>query len=394
MAVKLNSSSGGSVTLQEPTTASNYTLTVPAQTGTIATTVDAGNYYAFKNRIINGNMAIDQRNAGASVTANDGIYTLDRWTYSAWQNGKGTIQQNAGSVTTPAGFSKYLGFTSTSAYTVGAGENFGIQQRIEGFNFADLNWGTASASTVTLSFQVYSSLTGTFGGAIQNSAQNRSYPFSFTISSANTWTQISITIAGDTTGTWVGATNGIGAILMFNLGAGASYSGTANTWQAGAKFAPTGATAVVGTNGATFYITGVQLEKGSVATSFDYRPYGTELQLCQRYCQVYTNSDTANQRHSTTGWATGTTNVDASFLFKATMRTSPSVSIDTIGNLRLSDGAAASTPSSYAILGAVTNSNQALVAFGGSGLTTYRNYWVEGNGAAMNTAKITFSAEL
>jgi len=239
----------------------------------------------FKNRIINGAMVIDQRNAGASGTASG--YTVDRWTYQASQATKGTWQQNAGSITPPVGFNNYLGFTSSSAYTVGSSEFFLLQQPIEGFNTADLGFGTANAKTVTLSFWVRSSLTGTFGGALNNSAFNRSYPFSFTISAANTWEQKSVTIAGDTTGTWIGATNGAGLYVNFSLGAGATVSGTANAWAGSFFVSATGATSVVGTNGATLYITGVQLEVGSTATSFDYRPYGTELALCQRYYEQF-----------------------------------------------------------------------------------------------------------
>jgi hypothetical protein len=236
-----------------------------------------------KNRIINGAMVIEQRNAGASVTPANGNYLVDRFVYYTTQSSKFTAQQNAGSVTTAAGFPKYLGFTSSSAFSVGTNDYFITGQPIEGLNVADLGWGTANAKTVTLSFQVYSSLTGTFGGAIQNSAQNRVYPFSYTISSANTWTSISIIIAGDTSGTWL-TTSGVGMYVFWSLGAGSNFSGTAGAWTgAGAYYSATGATSVVGTNGATWYITGVQLEVGSTATSFDYRPYGTELQLCQRY---------------------------------------------------------------------------------------------------------------
>jgi len=237
----------------------------------------------FRNRIINGAMMIDQRNAGASVSGNN--YPVDRWNVPVSQSGKLTAQQNAGSVTPPTGFTNYVGITSSSAYSITSSDYFLLGQKIEGYNIADLGWGTASAKTVTLSFQVYSSLTGTFGGVVQNSAQTRSYPFTYTVSSANTWTSISITIAGDTTGTWL-TTNGVGISLYFGLGVGSTNSGTAGSW-AGANYnSATGATSVVGTSGATFYITGVQLEKGSTATSFDYRPYGTELMLCQRYYQT------------------------------------------------------------------------------------------------------------
>jgi len=238
--------------------------------------------FGFKNRLINGDMVIDQRNAGASVTTANGAYTLDRWQTGLTQASKYSVQQNAGSVTPPAGYTNYLGITSLSAYSVTSSDTFTVRQHVEGFNTADLGWGTASAQAVTLSFWVYSSLTGTFGGSVRNSAFNRSYPFSYTISAANTWELETITISGDTTGTWV-TNSGIGLTLIFSLGSGSTFSGTAGAWAAANYVSATGATSVVGTSGATFYITGVQLEKGSTATSFDYRPYGTELALCQRY---------------------------------------------------------------------------------------------------------------
>jgi hypothetical protein len=244
------------------------------------TNFNSASIFGFKNRIINGDMRIDQRNAGASGTA--GGYTVDRWYYASSQASKGTWQQNAGSVTPPTGFINYLGFTSSSAYSVTAGDYFAIGQPIEGLNIADLAWGTASAKTITLSFWIRSSLTGTFGGALQNSGATRNYPFSYSIPTANTWTQISITIAGDTSGTWL-TTNGTGVTVNFSLGYGTTYSGTAGAWSSTNYGSATGAVSVVGTNGATFYITGVQLETGSVATTFDYRDYTTELAMCQRY---------------------------------------------------------------------------------------------------------------
>jgi hypothetical protein len=228
-------------------------------------------------------MVIDQRNAGASVTLTAvSTYTLDRWAVDITVASKLSIQQNAGSVTPPAGFTNYLGATSLTAYSVVSSDYFYLQQNIEGFNVADLGWGTANAKTVTLSFWVRSSLTGTFGGSLSNGAFNRSYPFTYTISAANTWTQISVTVAGDTTGTWT-TNNTSGLRVSFGLGAGSSFSGTAGAWTGATLVSATGATSVVGTNGATFYITGVQLEVGTQATSFEYRQYGTELALCQRY---------------------------------------------------------------------------------------------------------------
>jgi hypothetical protein len=284
-----------------------------------------------RNRLINGNMVIDQRNAGASVTPASGDYTLDRFFASLTQTSKFSVQQNAGSVTPPVGFTNYLGVTSLSAYSITSTDFFMISQLIEGFNTADLGFGTANAKTVTLSFQVYSSLTGTFGGALQNSAGDRSYPFTYSIPTANTWTTIAVTIAGDTTGTWVGATNGIGIKLRFGLGIGSTNSATAGSWQAGNFFSATGATSVVGTSGATFYITGVQLEVGTQATSFEYRQYTTELQLCQRYyaktflqetapAQNASNANAINVRAATTGQP-----ISAQWKLPVTMRAAPTL---------------------------------------------------------------------
>ena len=253
------------------------------------------NNVTFRNKIINGACVIDQRNAGASITAVSTGYTypVDRFSIYGSVSSKFTAQQNAGSVTPPAGFINYLGITSSSAYSVPAGELYLLRQVIEGLNITDLGWGTANAQTVTLSFWVRSSLTGTFGGSLRNSAADRSYPFSYTISSANTWEQKSITVAGDTSGTWL-TTNGTGIALFFSLGSGSTFSGTAGAWAAADYRSATGAVSVVGTNGATFYITGVQLEAGTTASPFEYRQYGTELALCQRYYELITDSVAQN----------------------------------------------------------------------------------------------------
>jgi hypothetical protein len=277
-----------------------------------------------RNRIINGAMVIDQRNAGASVTPTNGSYTLDRWQIGASQASKFTVQQNAGSVTPPVGFTNYLGCTSSSAYTVGAAEAFRINQTIEGFNIADLGWGTANAKTVTVSAWVRSSLTGTFGGAIYDVNAAYSYPFSYSIPVANTWTQISVTVVGATSGTW-GTGNSNGLTLTFSLGAGTTRSGTAGAWASAFYTSATGATSVVGTNGATFYITGVQLEVGTQATSFEYRQYQQEFALCQRYYQRVSGF-----------YATGfnTTTLSNSIAFPQ-MRSSPTISAS--GALEISD---------------------------------------------------------
>jgi len=257
--------------------------------------------FGFKNRIINGSMVLDQRNAGASVTPTTAQYTLDRWLLSATSASKASVQQNAGSVTPPAGFTNYLGVTSLSAYALTGNDSFNIQQRLEGFNTADFNFGTASATNLTLSFWVRSSLTGTFGGEIFGNP-TRTYPFTYSIPTANTWTYITIAIAGDTTVNTYNTTNGFSLIVVFGLGSsGTSTGGTVNTWQNGNFTQPAGTVSVVSTNAATWQVTGVQLEKGSTATSFDYRPYGTELALCQRYFEKSYDQGTAPATNTTTG---------------------------------------------------------------------------------------------
>ena len=233
------------------------------------------------NRIINGDMRIDQRNAGASVTPTNNQYTLDRWVWQEVTAGKCTVAQSS---TSTAGFTNSLLITSTSAYTPLTGDVMTIGQRIEGFNAADLKWGTASAKAITVSFWVRSSLTGAFGGTLRNGSTSRSYPFLFTITSANTFEYKTVVVAGDTSGTWA-TNNSTGLQLSFAVGSGATYKGTAGAWASASYYSATGATDLVDTSGATFYITGVQLEKGSTATDFEYVDYSRQLQQCYRYFQ-------------------------------------------------------------------------------------------------------------
>ena len=326
---------------------------MPIQTAIDSIGNTQGSPFGFKNRIINGAMVIDQRNAGASVTpTTDGTFSVDRWRCGLSVTSKFSVQQNAGSVTPPAGFKNYLGVTSLSGYTVGLSENFRISQSIEGFNTADLEYGTANAQTVTLSFWVRSSLTGTFGGAIKNSAETRVYPFTYSISAPTTWEYKTITIPGDTTGTWVGATNGNGLGVHFSLGTGATVSGTAGAWAAGNLFSATSAVSVVGTNTATWYITGVQLEKGTQATAFDYRSYTHEELLCQRYFIKVGVATYAGRGGSTTS---------ASFNMPTpvTMRTAPTIT-GTTSQIRRYDGTSATGVGSatYVNVGLYTNNIQ------------------------------------
>jgi len=284
--------------------------------------------YGFRNRIINGGMVIDQRSAGASTTiTTNGYYSCDRWQVISSQSSKFSIQQNAGSVTPPSGFTNYFGVTSLSAYTVLSGEVFSIRQYVEGFNASDLAWGTADAKTVTLSFWVRSSLTGTFGGAIiwgSVSANERAYPFTYSISVADTWEYKTVTIPGDTgtAASGLNTTTGRGIALRLSLGASGTTAGTAGSWANQNVESATGAVSVVGTNGATWYITGVQLEVGSVATPFERRPFGTELALCQRYFYRQT-SDGSTTNFYAMGIETTTSAAGLGGNFPSPMRTVP-----------------------------------------------------------------------
>ena len=404
MSLKLNSSGGGSVTLQEPVTASNVTLNLPATAGTVvaadgsgnvsvtsltvnSNNISAVNSLGFRNRIINGNMAIDQRNAGASVTPTvDGQYGgPDRWGYWLSQASKFSVQQ---STVAPTGFSNSVLVTSLSSYAVTGNDYFGVIQKIEGFNFADLMWGTANAQTITVSFWVRSSLTGTFGGAMTNNAFNRSYPFSYTISAANTWEQKTVTIAGDTTGTWVGSTNGIGAILQFSLGAVSGRLGTAGAWAGNWFVGSTGSTSVVGTNGATFYITGVQLEAGTVASPFERRDYGRELIMCQRYFWGV-SGNASNNMAIMTGQAYTTGAILGCFVPIVQMRAAPTLSYNSLNSWTATASNANTT--TWTIEAGSTGQLLRISATGGSGLSA-------GNASGMilngSSAFFNLSAEL
>ena len=313
---------------------------------------NASSNFGFKNRIINGAMVIDQRNAGASVTPTTNQYLVDRWQAVLSQASKYTAQQSS---TAPTGFVNSLKITSSSAYSLLAGDFFQIQSRIEGYNTSDLGFGTASAATVTLSFWVQSSLTGSFGLFLVNDAGNRLYGTSYTINAANTWEQKTITIAGDTSGTWA-TTNSTGIRIAWSLGYGSTYTGvTPNVWGNSGLFVPSGCVNVLGTSGATFYITGVQLEKGSTATSFDYRPYGTELALCQRYYEKSYNQETVpGVAAFTPGFASSVSSSNAptqanGCTFKVFKRASPTVvtynavSGASGASYRVSDGSSVAT---------------------------------------------------
>jgi hypothetical protein len=266
------------------------------------------------NRIINGDMYIDQRNNGASGNAIN-VYTADRWYYAATQPAKAQWMRTlSGSGT--AGFPYTLQLLATGGYASAATDYFSLDQAIEADFVGDFQWGTASAKPVTLSFQVMSSRIGTASGAIRNYAGTRSYPFTYSIPTANVWTTIAVTIPGDTGGTWVSSGNAGSLIVRFDFGSGANFRGPANAWASANYVGATGSTSFVSTNFSTLYITGVKLEVGSIATPFNRQSLTKSLADCQRYYQV--------QAMDVRGpvWL-GNQVLENSVLFPVTMRDTP-----------------------------------------------------------------------
>jgi hypothetical protein len=346
------------------------------QSGILA---DSTQTYGMKNRIINGDMRIDQRNAGASVTAGS-AYTLDRWNVDrVWSGSTVTIQQSS---TAPAGFTNSMIATVSTGAAVASASYFSIQQFIEGYNVADLDFGKATAQSFTVSFWVRSSVTGTYGVGFRNSAFDLSYWTTYTINSANTWEQKFVTITAPTSGTWY-TNNSYGLNVIFSLGCGSTNKAASNNaWNAGGKLGAIGETDLIATTGATFYVTGVQLEKGATATSFDYRPYGTELALCQRYYQLasrYEEWVAANVNTANTA--------NASVMFIQPMRTSPTITLAPVGS---STGNisfltySGSTPSGLGTHGAISiTSNGFRITAGG--------YTANGWAAGVSTAIYAYS---
>jgi len=286
--------------------------------------------FNFRNRIINGDMGIAQRTSSSTANSLSNATlrydTVDRWGYWAEAASKFTVSQSS---TAPTGFSTSALITSSTALSVGAGTYYSFAQRIEGFNFSDFGFGTANAKSFTVSFWVRSSITGTFPFYCFNSGWSRSYASTFTINAANTWEQKTITVAGDTSGTWVGSTNGYGIEVGFTLAAGSNwFAPSANTWSStNFGLGLSGATNFLATNGATLYITGVQLEVGSVATPFERRDYGTELSRCQRYYYSWSSSGLSDNYYHYSPYVSSPPNSSASvgYFFPVTMRANPTM---------------------------------------------------------------------
>jgi len=368
---------------------------MPIQTAIDSISNSQGSPFGFKNRIINGAMVIDQRNAGASITPTNGQFSVDRWKMNLSQASKYTAQQNAGSVTPPTGFTNYLGVTSSSAYSVLAADSFYLYQTIEGYNIADLGFGTATAQTVTVSFWVRSSLTGSFGGSLAgyNGSTFRSYPFSYTINSANTWEYKTVTIPGDTTTFAYDKTNSFGLFVIFSLGVGTTSSGTANAWTGSLVLQPTGSTSVVATNGATWYVTGVQLEKGTQATAFDYRDYGNELRMCQRYFETLTSvGGSSVYVNFLNGGANASTQARFVYNYQVQKRSYPSVTFTTASGFSTQTGADSLTTCTALVSEHLGINSCQVTTTVASGLTAGATSRLISNG--VSTAVISCSAEL
>jgi hypothetical protein len=338
----------------------------------------AASPYVLKNRIINGDMRIAQR--GTSSVNTDSSYPVDRFYMFKSSSGTFTSQQSS---VAPAGFKTSLLCTVTSpdASPTTAGREYGITQNIEGYNVADMEFGNSNAKTITLSFWVRSSLTGTFGGSFSNSAYDRGYGFTYTINSANTWEQKSITFVADTSGTWV-TDNGTGLRIRWSFGAGSL--GTANVWGSWIN-GVTGQTNLISTNGATFYITGVQLEQNTSATPFERRLYNQELANCQRYYQLIKPGLAISSDSAAPNILVG------AISFPVQMRATPTVSQSGVFNYEIPFGIS-KTQSSVSVSLTGTTSNNVGCAFvldNFSGLTYQRTYRPDSN-----TNSLLFSAEL
>jgi len=293
------------------------TAAIPAITGLAS--INSGQIGGSRNKIINGAMEINQR--GTAAVAADGAMISDRWKEIETGGGNMTCQVVADA---PASFRNSIkAIASTADDCSQAADEYRLLHRIEGNNVVDLYYGNSGAKTTTLSFWVKSSLTGNFPVGLENSASNRTHVKQYTINSADTWEKKSVTFVGDETGTWL-ITNGVGLMVNFVLGAGSNYTGTIDSWQGSRLYRGSSSVQFMATVNATYFVTGVQLEVGSTATDFEYRSFGEELALCQRY--LYKSQGTHAFTAHGLGSVFAANQVDFITRYPVTMRAIPTIS--------------------------------------------------------------------
>ncbi len=276
-----------------------------------------------RNMVINGGMTISQRGTTFASAANV-TYTLDRMQW--YDTGDGVVDISQSTDTPNGNFYNSLKVdVTTEDSSLAAGDLYNIIHQIEGYNIAHLGWGTSVAKTVTLSFHIKSPKTGTHCVTLRNSDQTRTRVEEFTVSAADTWEKKTITIPGDTSGTWQ-ATNSAGIQLIFPLAVGSTYhsSVAAGSWGNGGNiYGSSNQVNCMDSDANNWYITGIQLEAGQTATPFEHEDYGTTLRKCQRYYYKVTQ---------VFGVGFGNTNAAAQveLPFPVQMRTNPTA-IDTTG---------------------------------------------------------------
>jgi hypothetical protein len=321
----------GTIVVDRIESDSSYTSTINVAskvnfTGGMQVGGQDSTFGGMRNRIINGAMVIDQRYGGASAAMPDGAlataYGIDRWAGYRVGTTTATLQQST-DVPSGQGFVNSFVYTNGTGVTPGSNASAGVYQRIEGYNISDLMWGTADAKPITISFWVKSSLTGTFTVALINAAYSRSYPATYTINQANTWEYKTITVPGCIDGQWP-TTNGNSLAVNFDMGSGSNFLAAANTWSNNYYSGATGAVKLCQTTGATMSVTGVQLEKGSVATTYEHRMYATELAMCQRYYWQI-NGSNGNQTGFNVSWYSSKARIGIPV--PVPMRGSPSVTL-------------------------------------------------------------------
>lgn len=288
-----------------------------------------------RNRVINGDMVIDQQNAGTSVVVSTTatVYSVDTMAAQG-QIAKGVFTLQQLQTIPPTNFTNYLHVAVTTADgSIAAGATYTLQNRIEGYCIRDFNWGTVNAKTVAVSFWARSSRTGTFSASLYQSAGSlNSYVFNYTINSANTWQYFTVTIPGPTSGTFDNTT-GIGIRIFWDLGCGTSSETTAGSWQSGNFFRTAGSVKLIDTISSTLDVTGVQMELGTSSTPFEFRPYATELVMCQRYLEttyfgVVIGSASNNFYDSANAVQINTTTMRSqSMPFKVLKRAAPTVTL-------------------------------------------------------------------